>query len=345
MKSSLFHRESVRITGFLAVLVLLLAIASAMMDPEGWFDTGLLQNRNARAAEIREQPAYTIDIMNLGDSLSTSDFTPMELWKQRGYTSFNIGADGIRMTESRFALEDACRRQKPRYLLMETLQLLRYDEGMDRQMVLSQRLYHTFDFLKFHSIWKKLIEPPGDLIYHRGYVVNGRSRPYEGPADYLTDREIDDQYHEEVSDFNRTWFRKMKRFCDRNGIVLVLYSAPSPEIYNLPRIRAVQAFAQEEQVTYIDLNEYTEEMGLDWSTDTTDRGDHLNVCGAAKSTVFLLDKMEELRAGEDGPLTDHRGDSAYRDWEEELPAYEQLVRDMEGKSFSDVRREKRAKEE
>ena len=80
---------------FGVLLLLLLTVASAMMNPTKWFDEKLIQDRNARTVQMMEQPAHTIDVMNIGDSLSTAGFTPMELWRQQGITSFNIGADGL----------------------------------------------------------------------------------------------------------------------------------------------------------------------------------------------------------------------------------------------------------
>ena len=125
---------------FGVILLIILVGASALMNPTKWFDEKLIQDRNARTVQMMEQPAHTIDIMNIGDSLSTAGFTPMELWRQQGFTSFNIGADGLRMAEAYYALIEDCREQEPKYLLVESLLLFRYATGQDLQMVLSQPL-------------------------------------------------------------------------------------------------------------------------------------------------------------------------------------------------------------
>ena len=123
-----------------------------MMKPTKWFDEKLIQDRNARTVQMMEQPENTIDILNLGDSLSTAGFSPMELWRDQGYTSFNIGADGLRMNEAYYAVVEACEKQKPKYLMIESLTLFRYAMGQDLQMLLSQPLYHRFSFLKYHNV-------------------------------------------------------------------------------------------------------------------------------------------------------------------------------------------------
>ena len=140
------RKSIVKLILFGGITLLALVIASAMMKPTKWFDEKLIQDRNARTVQMMEQPENTIDVLNLGDSLSTAGFSPMELWRGQGYTSFNIGADGMRMNEAYYAVVEACEKQKPKYLMIESLTLFRYAVGQDLQMLLSQPLYHRFSF-------------------------------------------------------------------------------------------------------------------------------------------------------------------------------------------------------
>ena len=57
-------------------------------------------------------------------------------------------------------------------------------------------------------------------------------------------------------------------------------------------------------------------IGIDWTQDTYDKGDHLNYSGAEKVTNFLgayLDKRYDL--------PDHRGDKEYASWEKSVEKY------------------------
>ena len=333
--------NAVKLLLFGCLFLLLLVVFSAMMTPTKWFDDKRIQNRNARTVQMMEQPPNTIDILNIGDSLSTAGFTPMELWRQKGYTSFNIGADGIRMPEAYYAVVEACEKQTPRYLMMESLFMFRYSATQDGQMLLSQPLYHRFAFLKYHSIWKPFIEGRGVMIYHRGYTVNQNVGGYEGDPEYL-DLDLEGNDRTEVPDFNRVWFERIKRFCDQRGIRIIIYSMPSAANYNWERIEGLARFAETEGVEYIDLNQKADEIGIDWEWDTNDGGDHMNLSGAIKVVTYL---GNYLSGKED--LTDHRGDPGYQDWDEELVEYDQLVKDMDGKSFQDIKeeRDKQRKEE
>ena len=322
------------------VFLLLLTIFSLTLNPVKWFEDKRIQNRNARLTQLREQAPDTIEIMNMGDSLSQSGISPMEMWRQRGYTAFNIGADGIRMAEMYYGIKEACRKQSPKFLLIEGLALFRYSKNQDKQMLISQPLYYTFDFLKYHSLWKSFVEGPGVRIYHKGYLINREVQEYEGDPDYMSE-ELGD-VRTQIPDFNRTWFRKVKKFCDEKGIKLILYSDASPRNYNWTRVNNIAEFAQEEGVEYIDMNEHTEEIGINWKTDSNDRGDHMNLDGVIKMTTFFGDYFSR-----EGILTDHRGDPAYSSWDEELTAYDKLVDEMEGISFYHVQKriEKERKEE
>ncbi|HAB95040.1 MAG TPA: hypothetical protein DCF49_09885 [Lachnospiraceae bacterium] len=318
---------------FGAIFLLVLIILSGMMTVEKWFDQKLIQNRNARTVQMMEQPENTIDVFNMGDSLSLAGFTPMELYRQKGFTSFNIGADGIRMPEAYYAVIEDCAKQNPKYLLLESLILFRYSFNQDAQMVISQPLYHRFAFLKYHSIWKPFVEGPGVMIYHRGYTVNQNVGGYYGPIDYL-DQKLEGNSRSDIPDFNRYYFERIKKFCDERGIEIILYSMPSAYNYNWDRIHTLESFAKEYGIKYLDLNQEAKNIGIDWEWNTNDGGDHMNLSGAVKVVTYLGNYLKE-----NTDLADHRGDPAYADWEAEIVEYDQLVKDMEGKSFQDIKNE------
>ena len=170
---------------FGVIFLLLLTAVSAACKPVAWYDDNRVQNRNARITEMKKQDPQTVEILNMGDSLSLATLSPMEMWRQKGYTSFNIGADGIRMPEAYYTVMEAAEDQTPKYLMIETLMLFRYSEKQDMQMLISQPLYHRFTFLKYHSIWKPFVEGRGVKIYHKGYLINRTVNAYKGEADYM----------------------------------------------------------------------------------------------------------------------------------------------------------------
>ena len=71
------------------------------------------------------------------------------------------------------------------------------------------------------------------------------------------------------------------------------------------------------------------------SADYFDKdGDHLNLFGTRKMTVYIGDYLRD-----NCDLTDHREDPAYKSWADQLAAYEEEVRDMEGTSYPKIEEE------
>lgn len=322
-----------KLIAFGVIILVLLFVFSMMMTPQKWFDDKLIQNRDSRYIQVTEQAADSIDVLNIGDSLSLSILSPMELWREQGITGFNIGADGLRMAESYYYLKNACRNQKPKVLMMESLYLFRYNLSDDSIMLLSQPIYYNIPFLKFHNIWKAAVELPGVMIYHKGYTINENVAFYEGDPNYLELPLADKKQRLEIPEYNRIWFDRIKKYCDEQGIRILLYSAPSAVNYNWERINNIKAFAQKEGLDYIDFNEIADEVGINWRMDSNDGGDHMNYFGCCKCTSYFGNYLRDNMG-----LIDHRGDSAYSSWDEELVSYDQLVIDMDGLSFQDIHR-------
>jgi hypothetical protein len=67
----------------------------------------------------------------------------------------------------------------------------------------------------------------------------------------------------------------------------------------------LQKLADKNEIRYLDCNLSVDEIGLDWSSDTLDKGDHLNCFGAEKTTAWLAGRIEESIE-----LSDHRGEAS-----------------------------------
>ena len=82
----------------------------------------------------------------------------------------------------------------------------------------------------------------------------------------------------------------------------------------------VERVASELGVDYVDLNlgDAATSIGIDWSTDSLDGGDHLNYSGAEKVSTYLGAYLKETYG-----LTDHRDDTSYSTvWNASLTQYE-----------------------
>ena len=317
-----YKNTVLRIAGFLAGLLVLLLVLNTVFSPKKWYPEGYIQDRNARTAMLSCEEPETIDIINVGDSESGMDFNPMTIWETKGYTSLNIGCDGLTLPECYTVLKKMFRTQSPRVVLVESNLLYRSEKKRLAKSMTAEFFYDAFEGLRFHNVWKYVWKERGYRLYFKGCILNGFSNPYEGETDYMKPTE-------EAEDIQATpafWLNKICSLCRKHGAEPVLWSAPSPINYHMAKHNALQYLADKNEIRYLDCNLSVDEIGLDWSKDTLDKGDHLNCFGAEKTTAWLTKRIEE-----DAELSDHRGEASYaRAWDPVLERYLEMKDMMKG---------------
>ena len=83
---------------------------------------------------------------------------------------------------------------------------------------------------------------------------------------------------------------KIADLCEENDIELILFKSPTVS-WQYPWYdewdKQLVDYAEEKGLLYINGIDYADEMGLDMTKDTYDKGVHLNVYGAEKCSRFL----------------------------------------------------------
>lgn len=297
-----------RIGVFFLVLLVLLAGSSMWINKLLRSNGDQIKGRSKPIASMTAEPAESLDIVVVGDSESYNTVSTMELWEQYGITTFDCGQTGQRIQEAYYALKTAFRTQSPKLVIVETNMLFR-DKGTIKnvQMSLAEPLRYYFPVFRYHNIWKTLFDDPTEeRTDYKGFRIREQTKAYTG-KDYLDKA----KKVEEISPFAEIYMEKIQKLCDKNGAQILFISAPSPVNYNGKRLTAVQNYAKELNIPYIDFNSKLDEIGLDWSKDSLDKGDHLNIFGAKKATEYLGKYLAENYTFED-----HRGDTKYSEWDD-----------------------------
>lgn len=296
---------------FVTILLILLYLPSFMFRPDYMAEHDFDLGRNEAIIKISKEAPDTIDVLVMGDSLSYTSVSPMQIWEEYGYTVFDAGGSGQKISETYDTLKVALEKQHPKIVLLETNAIFRKEnDGRDEVSALSGRLYDACPLLKYHNVWKTPFVRRTGRDY-KGYHVNTSVRPYDG-GEYL---EKTDECMT-IATENMRAFKKVKELCDENGIMLILYSAPSPRCYNTKKINAVKALASAEACEYLDLNQEVENLGINWAKDTRDKGDHLNSFGTRKTTDYIGKYLHSL-----GVLKDRSNDEKLSDWHEIYAQY------------------------
>ena len=324
-RSTTTIRSVLKIPVFGILLALLLVTAGLLLDPGQWFLDGRIKDRNARDAEITTIPRDCIDIYNIGNSLAMVGISPMDLWVEQGYTSFNLCKGAAKTSEAYYLLKHGLNYQHPDVILIESNMLFRTDDPLtDMGTAVSEFFSYHFPVCRYHNLWQAVGSAPSIREYYMGYLVSEHIMPYTGDPDYL--KPTDEK--KKIEFLSTYYMDRILELCRKNGIEVILYSLCSPKCYDTTRLNSVSEYAQTRGLTYLDLNQNWREIGIEWDHDTRDEGDHLNEYGVAKVTTYIGYYLKE-----NYNLTDHRGDPGYSSWDTLYAAYQKTLVKMEGVSY------------
>lgn len=267
---------------FLAILAALIYVPGTFINAKFLAKNHLANGKNGIHAKLAVEPKDSLDVIVIGDSESYTTVSPMQLWKEYGYTSYAAGQPGAKISDAEDVLVTALQLQHPKVVMLEANVLFRYEpKETITQSRLSGALYRKLPLLKYHNVWKSPFIELRTKTY-KGFPISSAVKPFEAERE-LANR----SWNTVIAKENLAVFARMKSMCEKNGAQLMLYAAPSPINYNPEKRQSVKAFAEEWAVKYLDLNEKSEELAINWSKDTRDHGDHLNVAGAKKTTDYI----------------------------------------------------------
>ncbi len=299
------------------------------------------------------------DVVFVGDCEVYENFSPITLWQEYGITSFIRGSAQQTIWQSYYLMEETFQYEKPKVMVFNVLSM-KYDtpastgassqreaynrmtlDGMrwssskwnaiqasmtDTEREKDAQWSYLFPLLRYHERWSELTGEDfqylftKDQVSDNGYLMQTGVKPYTTP------------HHEPpLADYSfgeNSWYYldKMVQLCREQGTELVLIKAPSVSpIWWDEWDEQIDAYAKEHELKYINLLEYEEEIGIDWSADTYDAGLHLNVYGAEKLSKFFGKYLKEQC-----DLPDRREDAAMAaDWAEKVRIYNERKNKLE----------------
>lgn len=334
-------KKIINFTVFWLIFLLLFQGMSRILIPK-WNDIPGIAGR--RMEDFYQQEENTMDAMFFGSSFIYYSMSPLPIWDNYGYTSYSFGNPGQRIWTSYYYMEEAFKHQKPKVVFYEvgTAHLEEQaKEEWNRQnldyMPLSltklkairaickgtkeTTASYLFPGLRYHDRWKELTQNDFDRHLDTGYYGKGSLMRFGAkPAKrkdiekWMTDTGENPVFPKE----NEEYLDKMKTLCEKNGAELVLLRFPN--VYwskNLSDM--MQEMADKKGLTYIDYNTIPQAYGLNWATDTTDKGDHMNVVGTEKVSNYLGQYMKDHY-----DFKDKRQDKEYASWIENSQKFREI---------------------
>lgn len=322
----------------LLISAMILSFVQALVVPK--YMTSSLEG-NLTAEYYEETTDH--DVLFIGDCEVYECFTPPTLWKEYGITSYVRGGAQHLAWHSYYLLEDALKRETPKVVVYNVL-ALKYGEPQNEaynRMALDGMkwsrskvdaieasmtedesfLSYVFPLLRFHSRWSEIGEEDfryffdRDTVSHNGYLMQTGIEPMTDTFDPLP------LTNYQLPSTSMQYLEKMRVLCEKKGIEFVLVKAPTNtwKYYWYDEWETqICAYAEKHGLDYYNFIPLCEEIGLDWSSDTYDRGAHLNVYGAEKLTMYFGKILSEKYE-----VSDRREQAALSAvWNQKLVAYE-----------------------
>ncbi len=312
---------------FIGILLFILFMISYFALPSNSMEDGPYKKNKG----ILAVPQNTLDYIAMGDSECSTSITPMEIWKKYGYAGYNCGVPGQRLQDAYYLLNKLLQKQSPKVILFETNEFFRdFSYTASLQNSVDEATKKLLPIYKYHNSWKyfnldmfKNVGQKVEIAYYnpmKGYHYNPERKPYiDGPYVDKTSKVA------KIQDQPLLYLNKIIQLCKDKDIQLIFYTVPSPLCWTYEKHNAAAAIAKENNLLYLDLNLKTEKVGIDWSKDTRDYGNHVNFYGAKKVSRYIgkyLSKNTELK--------DRREEVDYQTWNMELPKYLKVTKQKLG---------------
>lgn len=284
------------------------------------------------------------DVIFLGDCEVYANYSPMELYRDYGITSYIRGTPQQLVWMSYYVAEETFRYETPRVLIFN-VNAMRYSEPVNeaynrltidqmrwseskRGIILAsiteeeQFLSYVFPILRYHSRFDKLTQEDFSYLFQvKDNTFNGFQLHTEVvPAGTLPVKKVLADYRFE--DICYEYLDRIRLLCEENGTELILVKAPSLYPYWYEEYDAqIGDYAAGYGISYYNFAALSDEIGLDFSEDTYDGGYHLNLTGAVKLSRYFGNILTEEYA-----LLDRRRDSEIASiYNKKLQVYDRTI--------------------
>lgn len=288
------------------------------------------------------------DVIFIGDCELYENISPQVLWDEYGINSYIRGSAQQLIWQSYYLMEETFKYEKPDVVVFNVLSM-KYNEpqketynrmtldgmkwslskvnSIKASMTEEEKfLDYVFPILRYHSRWNQLNSDDFEYFFNKdkvtfnGYYMRVDVKPAENVP---SGKPLGDYTFGENA---YKYLDMMRELCEKEGVELVLVKAPSLYPYWYEEWDAqIEEYAQKYNLKYYNFLEVTEEIGLDFTTDTYDAGLHLNLAGAEKMSRYFGKILAE-----DCGLESRRGEEKLEDsWNEKREAYNAEIKRQE----------------
>lgn len=318
----------------IAFLILLSVILAGTYKVLSWKDT--TGDYQSSTAQLYNTDKNLIDVVFLGSSHCYTNIYPSLLWRDYGYSAFDMAVSGQDKNSTYHDLVEVLKTQQPKVVCVDVYGLLFEEQAVRgnvyRNMLALKTSKNSIELVKsyvdeeewgdfflrwpiVHTRYKELGRYDfitNDInVYGRGEEISWSDGNGYAPVDAFYCNEIAD-----LSESNIEWINNIYNLSLEYNFELVFYMAPfAATVEDQMTVNMLALYAEDMGVPFLDFNKLYPLIGYDFSTDASDPF-HSDAQGAAKVTGYF---GEFLSGNYD--LADHRGDNTYKQWDDNYNYY------------------------
>lgn len=295
---------------------------------------------------IYAQPENSIDVVFMGTSHVHCGINTALLWDEFGIASYDYSGAEQPLWMTYHYLQELLKYQKPEWVVLDLYGPARFKDdyqydwieeniyGMKFSLnklemmavsVETEKFFDYFpDFVTYHSRYDELdkddfqylLKDKEELAVFKGYT------PYMKRVEFSKPNIVTEE-RDGLTAKSEKYLKKIIECAKMNNVQLALIVIPymlteeDKETYN-----EIMDIAKENEVLFIDYHDYSDDIGLDYSSDLNDES-HLNYWGSSKVTRYIGDFLKE------NGIPDKRGQDGYESWDENVKVIEEYVEKSE----------------
>lgn len=287
----------------------------------------------------------TLDVIMIGSSPVYPFYSAPKLWGEYGITCYPLSSHVQRPSAALPLLKEAYKTQSPQVVVFEMRMYTMEDGDMESNMAYARgvtdnmkyslnRIYainrlvkdplerytYYFDIFKYHSNWKTMIlsDQLACFRYEKAHPLKGFTiRDEVGPLEeeripVCTGLKEEMPIPKEQEERLYELLDYLKEEGQQALFIVSPYRIEPEEqmMYNYMK-PIIASYGYD----FVNMNEYYEEIGIDFTTDYYDYGGHVNLLGAEKCTAFLGKLLEGFE------IPDKRGERGYESWNQAYELY------------------------
>lgn len=331
MNNKCNYKVPVQIFLFIAIFLAILLPVSYMVRTNG--------DVKDRFAGFYAERKDSLDVIMIGSSPVFPYYAAPKLWGETGIAMYPLSTNVQRPAAMRYLVEEAEKTQSPSLYIFEMRMFTMEEEGLMDNMAYTRgvtdnlrysplraraiqglvpeddeegRLSYHLDIMKYHTNWKMLALPSewANMFYcheHplKGYTFRDEVGPQPMPA-CGGDKGVLAMPKEQEA-----YLRELIAYLKEGGKEALFIVSPYGESLEEQQMFNYMAeIVEESGYSFLNMNDYYDEIGIVFEEDFADYGSHTNAVGAEKCTDFL-EKYLKAHYG----LSDRRGDASYASWD------------------------------